>query len=67
MRLRVKVVAAKQQPPATLQASTLTASTRPGAVLFKFVTSEDCQAALRGRKGLAWTKLGQDEDLTPTQ
>jgi hypothetical protein len=36
-------------------------------VLFKFATSEDRQAALRRRKGLARTKLGLDEDPTPTQ
>jgi hypothetical protein len=29
--------------------------------------SEDCQVVLQGRKGLAGTKLGLDEDLTPTQ
>jgi hypothetical protein len=34
-------------------------------MLFKFVTSEDYQVVLRGRKGLAKTKLGLDEDLTP--
>ncbi len=67
MRLRVKVVAATQQRPVTLQASTSTISARPGAVLLKFATSEDRQAALRGGKGLAGTKLGLDEDLTPTQ
>jgi NADH:ubiquinone oxidoreductase subunit F (NADH-binding) len=43
------------------------AGMRPNAVLFKFVTSEDCQVALWGRKGLAETKLGLDEDLTPAQ
>jgi hypothetical protein len=31
-----------------------------GAMLLKFVTNEDCQAVLRGRKGL-------DKDLTPVQ
>ncbi|CAK9234172.1 unnamed protein product [Sphagnum troendelagicum] len=67
MRLCVKVVTAKQQRLATSQASTLTASTRHDAVLLKFAMREDCQAALRGRKGLAGTKLGLDEDLTPTQ
>ncbi|CAK9866518.1 unnamed protein product [Sphagnum jensenii] len=68
MRLRVKVVVvAKQQQPATLRASTSTTSTRPDAMLFKFVTSEDYQVALRGCKGLVGTKLGLDEDLTPTQ
>jgi hypothetical protein len=36
-------------------------------MLFKFATSEDHQAALRKHKGLAGTKLGMDEDLTPTQ
>ncbi len=42
-------------------------SERPGTVLLKFVTNEDRQAALRGRKGLAGSKLGLDEDLTTTQ
>jgi hypothetical protein len=36
-------------------------------MLFKFMTSENRQAMLRGRKGLAGTKLGLDEDLTPAQ
>ncbi len=36
-------------------------------MLLKFATSEDRQAALRGRKGFAGTKLGLDENLTPTQ
>ncbi|CAK9229168.1 unnamed protein product [Sphagnum troendelagicum] len=36
-------------------------------MLLKFVTSEDHQAALRGRKGLAGTKLGMDKDLTLAQ
>ncbi len=43
------------------------ASARLGAVLLKFTTNEDRQAALQGHKGLAGTKLGLDEDLTPTQ
>jgi hypothetical protein len=67
MTLRIKVVAATWQRLATSWASTSMASTRPGAVLLKFATSEDHQVALRGRKGLAGTKLGLDEDLTPTQ
>jgi hypothetical protein len=46
MRLRVKVVVAKRQWPATSRASTSMASTRPSAMLLKFVTNEDCQAAL---------------------
>jgi hypothetical protein len=37
-----------------------------GIVLFKSAMSEDCQLALRGHKGLLGTKLGLDEDLTPT-
>jgi hypothetical protein len=41
MRLRVKVVVAKWQRPATSRTSTSTASTRPGVVLLKFATSED--------------------------
>ncbi len=36
-------------------------------MLLKFATSEDRQVALRGRKGLAGTKLGLDEDFTPVQ
>jgi hypothetical protein len=43
------------------------ASTRLGVVLLKFAASEDCQATLRGCKGLTGTKLGLDKDLTPTQ
>jgi hypothetical protein len=39
----------------------------PDVVLFKFTMNEDHQATLLGRKGLATTKLGLDEDLTPVQ
>ncbi|CAK9876989.1 unnamed protein product [Sphagnum jensenii] len=67
MRLRVKVIAAKWQQFVTSRASTSTASACPGVVILKFATSEDRQAALRGHKGLVGTKLGLDEDLTPTQ
>jgi hypothetical protein len=67
MRLRIKVVAATQQQLVTSWASASAASARLGAVLLKFVMSEDRQAALRRRKGLTGTKLGLDEDLTPTQ
>ncbi len=67
MRLRVKVIAAKRQQPATSWASTSTANARPGAVLLKFATNEDHQVTLQGRKGLAGTKLGLDKDLMPTQ
>jgi hypothetical protein len=67
MRLRAKVIAATWQRPVTTRASTSMARARPGAMLLKFATSEDRQAALRGRKGLARTKLGLDEDLTPAQ
>jgi hypothetical protein len=67
MRLRAKVIAATWQRPVITRASTLTAGARLGIVLFKFATSEDCQAALWGRKGLARTKLGLDEDLTLAQ
>jgi len=63
MRLCVEVVVTKRQRPVTSRAATSTAS----VVLLKFVTSEDRQVTLRGRKGLARTKLGLDEDLTPTQ
>ncbi len=51
----------------TTRASTSTVGVRPGVVLLKFATNKDCQATLRGRKGLARTKLGLDEDLTPVQ
>jgi hypothetical protein len=67
MRLRTKVIVATQQRPVTTWASTLTAGVCPGAMLLKFATSEDRQAALQGRKGLAGTKLGLNEDLTPAQ
>ncbi len=50
-----------------MHASTLVVGVHFGAVLFKFVTSEDRYAALQGRKGMAGTKLGMDEDLTLTQ
>jgi hypothetical protein len=42
-------------------------STHLGAVLFKFAMSEDRQAMLRGCPCLVGTKLGLDEDFTPTQ
>jgi hypothetical protein len=67
MRLHFKVIAAMRQRPVTTRASTLMTGTRPGVVLLKFATNEDRQVALRGRKGLARTKLGLDKDLTPTQ
>jgi hypothetical protein len=65
MKLHAKVIAATWQQPVTTRASTLTVGACPGAVLFKFTTSENCQAALQGRKGLAGTKLGLDKDFTP--
>jgi hypothetical protein len=46
MRMRVKVVAAKRQQPATSRASTSMASARLSTVLLKFTTSEDCRAML---------------------
>jgi hypothetical protein len=67
MRLCAKVIAAMRQRPVTTRASTSTIGVRLGAMLLKFAMSEDRQAALRGRKGLAGTKLGLDEDFTPTQ
>jgi hypothetical protein len=67
MRLCAKVVVATQQWLATVWASTSVTSACPGVVLLKFATNEDHQAALRGCKGLAGTKLGLDEDLAPTQ
>jgi hypothetical protein len=67
MRLHAKVIANMWQRLVTTRASTSTARARPSAVLLKFATSEDRQAALRRRKGLTGTKLGLDEDFTPTQ
>ncbi len=67
MRLHVKVVAATWQQPAVARASALTTGVRLNTVLLKFTMNEDRQAALRGRKGLAGTKLGLDEYLMPTQ
>jgi hypothetical protein len=67
MRLCAKVFVATREWPAIVRASTLMTSMCPGTVLFKFATNEDRQAVLRGCKGLARTKLGLDENLTPTQ
>jgi hypothetical protein len=67
MKLHTKVVAASRQRPATTQASTLAAGMCLNVVLLKFATNEDRQAVLRGCKGLARTKLGLEEDFTPTQ
>jgi hypothetical protein len=67
MKLHTKVVVATWQRPATMRASALTASAHLGAVLLKFTTSENRQATLQGCKGLVGTKLGLNEDLTPTQ
>jgi hypothetical protein len=67
MKLRAKVIVATQQWFATMWAFALAASARPKVVLFKFVMSEDCQAALWRRKGLVGTKLGLDEDPTLAQ
>jgi hypothetical protein len=67
MRLRTKVIVATWHRPVITRASTSAACTRPGVVLLKFATNEDHQATLQRRKGLARTKLGLDEDLTPTQ
>jgi hypothetical protein len=39
----------------------------PDTTLLKFATNKDYQGTLRGCKGLAGTKLGLDEDFTPTQ
>jgi hypothetical protein len=39
----------------------------PDAVLFKFATSENSQAALRRHNGLVGTKLGLNKDLTLVQ
>jgi hypothetical protein len=51
----------------TAWASTPAAGACPNVMLFKFAASENCQAVLRGHKGLTGTKLGLNEDLTPTQ
>jgi hypothetical protein len=66
MRLCAKVVTAMWQWPTIARASTLVVGVCCGTVLFKFTTSEDHQAALWGSKGLVGTKLGLDENLTPT-
>jgi hypothetical protein len=67
MRLRAKVIAATWQRLVTTRGSTSTVGACPGAMLVKFTMSEDRQVALRGRKGLARTKLSLDEDLTLAQ
>ncbi len=67
MKLRAKVITTTQQWFAIVRASALAASAHPNVVLFKFVMSEDCQAVLRGRKGMVGTKLGLDEDPTLVQ
>ncbi|CAK9258448.1 unnamed protein product [Sphagnum jensenii] len=67
MRLCAKVIVTTWQRPTTTWASTSAAGARLGAVLLKFTTNEDRQATLRGHKGLAKTKLGLDENLTPAQ
>jgi len=65
MKLHAKVIIATRQWPATTRASTPAACARLSIVLLKFANSEDHQTVLRGHKGLARTKLGLDEDLTP--
>ncbi len=67
MMMCAKVVATMWHQLMTTRASALVASTGFSKVLFKFVTSEDHQATLWGRRGLARTKLHLDENLTPTQ
>jgi hypothetical protein len=64
MKLCTKVVTTMQQRPVVAWASAQATGVCPNTMLFKFVTSEDYQVVLRGRKGLAKTKLGLDEDLT---
>jgi hypothetical protein len=49
------------------QASTQVTGVHPSKMLLKFATNENHQAALRGRKGLARTKLGLDKYLTLVQ
>jgi hypothetical protein len=65
MKLRAKVIAATRQWRAIAQASTSATSMCPSVVLLKFTMSQDHQVALQGRRGLAGTKLGLDENLTP--
>jgi len=67
MRLRVTIVTTTRQRPTTFRASTSAASARLSVMLVQFATSKDRQATLQGRKGLAGTKLGLNENLTPTQ
>ncbi len=67
MRLHAKVIVVTRQRLVITQASTSMARMRPNTVLLKFATSKDCQVALQGCKGLARTKLGLDEDLSPAQ
>jgi hypothetical protein len=67
MTLHAKVVVTTQQWPVIAQTSTPAIGTRPGVVLLKFTRNEDRQAALQRCKGLAGTKLGFNEDLTPVQ
>jgi hypothetical protein len=67
MGLHAKVVTATRQRPTTVWASTSATGMCLNAVLLKFSTNEDHQATLQGRKGLAGTKMGLDEDLTPAQ
>ncbi len=50
-----------------MRTSALATGVRPTVVLLKFTTNEDRHATLQGRKGSTKTKLGLDEDLTPTQ
>jgi len=64
MKLHVKDITAMRQRPAVARASNLATGARLGAMLLKFTISEYYHAVLRGRKGLAGTKLGLDKDLT---
>jgi hypothetical protein len=67
MKLHANIVATTQQWPTTARAFAPATIARPNVMLLKFATSEDRQALLRRHKGLARTKLGLDEDLTPAQ
>jgi hypothetical protein len=65
MRLHIKVVTTTRQRFVITRASTQIVGMHPNKMLLKFAINEDHQGALRGRKGLAGTKLGLGKDLTP--
>jgi hypothetical protein len=67
MRLQTKVIAAMRHRPSAARAFAPAVGAHPDTVLLQFATSEDCQVALQGHKGLTRTKLGLNKDFTPTQ